>query len=96
MKDKKDGREIPPWMGGAIIAVLVIALAIFGFKYIGGAGPRDPSTYPKEAYRNPYSGDSSISKGNAAAGYPMGGNPQGQSPAPQGTPPNGAMPPGRR
>jgi uncharacterized membrane protein YagU involved in acid resistance len=66
----KSGQSIPNWVGGLIAAALIIVLVVFGMRMIGGEGPRDPKTYPKEAFQPPKYDFSS-------AGYTKDGKPVG-------------------
>jgi hypothetical protein len=69
------GPAVPQW---AVVAVIVVGLAVLvfvGFRALTAGGPRDPSTFPKEAYQPP--GYTSRSGG---------GSPYGQRPASAGAP----------
>ena len=50
----KKGPAIPTWAIGVAIGVFVVGLVVFGYKYVMGPGPLDPSTLPKEQQTNPY------------------------------------------
>jgi hypothetical protein len=50
----KNGPAIPGWAVGVVIGVFVIGLVVFGYKYVMGPGPLDPSTLPKSQQGNPY------------------------------------------
>ncbi len=45
--------EIPGWLMFTIIAVVVVVAGFFVFRGLSGGGPRNPKTYPKEAYQPP-------------------------------------------
>ena len=49
----KSGPEIPKWAIGVAVVGVVALLLFVGSKLIAGDGPRDPSTYPKEAFSPP-------------------------------------------
>jgi len=53
MKAIKEGPSIPGWVVGVAVGIVVLGLIAFGMKAVQGDGPRDPSTYPKEAYQPP-------------------------------------------
>lgn len=70
MKGLKGGPELPPWTLAVVILIGVIVLAVIAFKTLTGGGPRDPRTFPKEAYQPPgYS--------SKAGQSPYGQRPQG-------------------
>lgn len=50
----KNGPAIPGWAVGLALAVFLIALVGFGYKYVMGPGPLDPSSLPPEQQKNPY------------------------------------------
>ncbi len=53
MKGLKGGPELPQW---TLIVVIVVGLAVLGFigfRALTAGGPRDPRTFPKEAYQPP-------------------------------------------
>lgn len=83
MKGLKGGPELPQW---TLIVVVIIGLAILafvGYRAFTGDGPRDPRTFPKEAYQPPgYSGKDGQS--------PYGPRPQGPSGQQGGNPYGGA------
>ncbi len=72
MKGLKGGPELPPWALWVVIAIGVVVLAVVGFRALTAGGPRDPRTFPKEAYQPPGYGK-------------RGENPYGQRPAGPGT-----------
>ena len=45
--------SIPNWLAVGISVAFVIGLIFVGMRLAGGEGPRDPSTYPKEAFKPP-------------------------------------------
>jgi hypothetical protein len=49
----KNGPAVPGWAVGVGIAVVVVIAGFFLVRAGGGGGPRDPSTYPKEAFSPP-------------------------------------------
>lgn len=78
MKRLEGGPVVPGWLVIAVVVVGVAALVFVAFRGLTSGGPRDPSTYPKQAYQPPGYG----SKG--------GTSPYGERPAGASTPSAGA------
>lgn len=80
MKGLKGGPELPSWVLIVVVIIGVVVLAVIGFKALTEDGPRDPRTFPKEAYQPPgYSGrngQSPYGQRPGSAGQP-GGSPYG-------------------
>jgi len=86
VKGLKGGPELPPWLVAVVAVIGLMVLAVVCFKALTGGGPRDPRTFPKEAYQPPgYSG-----KGGQS---PYGQRPEGPA-IQQGTGPYGNRPGG--
>lgn len=73
MSKLKDGPPVPGWAVVAVIVVGVAVLLFVAYRGLTSGGPRDPSTFPKEAYRPPGYG-ASTSAGSAG---PYGQRPSG-------------------
>ncbi len=80
MKALDRGPTVPTWAVAALLIVGLAVLGFVGFKAMTGGGPRDPKTYPKQAYEPP---------GYSSRG---GGSPYGQRPASAGAPTSGGNP----
>lgn len=46
-------KEIPGWVGVAIAVVIVLVLAVVGYRFFTASAARKPGTYPPEAYQPP-------------------------------------------
>lgn len=46
-------REIPGWVGIAVVVVLVVVLVVVGYRYFTASEVRKPGEYPPEAYQPP-------------------------------------------
>jgi len=69
LKGLKGGPALPAWALWVAIAVGVVVIVVIGYRALSAGGPRDPRTFPKEAYQPPgYSAKS-------------GGSPYGQRPS---------------
>ncbi|NLH98411.1 MAG: hypothetical protein GX446_02850 [Chthonomonadales bacterium] len=80
MKRLEGGPTVPGWAVAVVVVVGVAALIFVGFRALTAGGPRDPKTYPPQAYQPPgYSGKS-------------GGSPYGQRPASAGAPTSAGNP----
>jgi len=64
------------WLGIAIVALLLIGICVFGYRKFNEGSPRDPSTYPKEAFQAPgYANTQRPGPGQPAQGQPAPGQP---------------------
>lgn len=74
MKRLEGGPPVPGWVVAVAVVIGVAALIFVSYRALTAGGPRDPKTYPPQAYQPP---------GYSAKGS---GNPYGQRPASAGAP----------
>ncbi len=83
MKRLEGGPPVPGWLVVGVIVVGVVVLLFVSYRALTSGGPRDPSTFPKEAYQPPgygkQGGQSPYGQRPASAGAPStsAGNPYG-------------------
>lgn len=68
---KLKGMSVPGWLVGVVIALGVVVLVIVGYRTFTAGGPRDPATFPQEAFQPP----GYVAPGGA--GSPYGPRPNG-------------------